>query len=75
MSLEHVEPAATWRIYRHGGHTGDAWRQVGAFADEDLARFEFDLESKAMRQGGVRLFRPNGTMAGATWAPKLRTRW
>jgi hypothetical protein len=67
-----------WRVLRHSGRgdpsdsTGWAEKFVG---EEAKARDHYGKLVKAMRQGGVRLVKPDGSVDAEQHAPRLRTRW
>jgi hypothetical protein len=64
-----------WRVLRHGGRASDDWREVVRTNVEQMARNRFASERERMRQGGVQLLAPLGTVVDSAWAPRLRTRW
>ncbi len=64
-----------WRVLRHGGRSSDDWREIIATNDEQMARDKYRAAREAMRQGGVQLVMPLGTVLESAWAPRLRTRW
>ena len=64
-----------WRVERHGGRRTDRWRVVAAYIREANGRWKFNELKAEMRQGGVRLYRPDGELADEVVAPALRTRW
>lgn len=71
-------PGVAWRVLRHSGAgaPSDAAAWVERFAGrEDKARERYGKLVKAMRQGGVRLVRPDGSVAIEVHEPRLRTRW
>jgi hypothetical protein len=65
---------AGWKVERHSGRLGDHYREVFA-GEETIARAKFEKIEKALRQGGVRLIRPDGHTEYIVNAPRLRTRW
>lgn len=64
-----------WSVWRHGGRQTDRWRLVAAVAGEITARDAYQRAVTDMRQGGVELRGPDGTLVLHHWAPRLRTRW
>jgi hypothetical protein len=63
-----------WKVLRHSGRLSDHYREVFA-GEETIARKKFEKIEKALRQGGVRLIRPDGHTEYIVNAPRLRTRW
>jgi hypothetical protein len=64
----------TWAVQRHGGRRTDFWRQT-FHGTEEAARKWYAIDYKNMRQGGVRLVRPDGAIELDAWAPRVRSRW
>jgi hypothetical protein len=70
---------AHWRVLRHSGR-GSGSEEVAGWKEkfagpEDEARERYRKLQDAMRQGGVRLVKPDGTTDSERWAPRLRMRW
>jgi hypothetical protein len=63
-----------WSVLRHGGRRTDHWRQT-FHGTEEAARKWYAIDYKNMRQGGVRLVRPDGEIELNEWAPRVRSRW
>jgi hypothetical protein len=67
-----------WRLLRHSGRQGgpesDGWRDTFT-GPEWRARSRYRAASAAMRQGGLRLCRPDGRVDSERHAPRLRSRW
>lgn len=61
-------------ILRHGGRAADQWREVYR-GPEARARARYTRLVEDLRQGGVKLIAPDGTLIDYKWAPRLRTRW
>lgn len=68
-------PSDQWIIERNSGRYGGHWRTVWSGLVEAKARVEFDKRHAAMRQGGLRLIRPDGHTEFIVTSPRLRTRW
>ena len=64
----------TWTVERHSGRSADHYRPLFS-GDEATARAKFDAVSKELRQGGVRLIRPDGHTEFIVNGPRLRSRW
>ncbi len=71
--------AEVWTVRRHSGRGSGPSREaswVERFkGPEDKARAKYAKISAAMRQGGVRLLRPDGTIDSERHEPRVRTRW
>jgi hypothetical protein len=63
-----------WRVERHGGASIHGWRTMFE-GPEATAREVFGKIETSLRQGGVRLIRPDGHTEFIVNAPRLRTRW
>ena len=64
-----------WTVDRHSGRDRDHVRVRLVTDDETKARAKFQRLKDELRQGEVRLWRPDGTEADSVWAPRLRSRW
>ena len=65
-----------YRLERHGGRRGDAWRAVRTFKTETAAQAAFADAWPDVRQGGLRIFRVlDGVVIRSGAEPTLRTRW
>lgn len=64
-----------YTVCRHGGRGNNQWRVIYRSQQEEQARAKYFKAKEAMRQGGVRLLGPDGTLVRDDWAPRLRTRW
>jgi hypothetical protein len=70
-----MTPGAGWKVERHSGRKGVSdWRLL-FHGDELKAREAFGKVEESLRQGGVRLIRPDGRTELIVNAPRLRTRW
>ncbi len=69
-----MENAPDWKVERNSGRIDGKYRTVFT-GIESTARVKFDEISKALRQGGVRLIRPDGRTEFIVNAPRVRTRW
>ena len=58
---ERLWPEESWSVTRHGGRRADSWRVVFA-GPEAKAREAFAGRKIGMRQGGLRLMKPNGSL-------------
>ncbi len=74
MTLASIRETTNWRVERHGGQSAHRWRLVFTGV-EFAARDRFQQLAEALRQGGVRLIRPDGGIDGIVTAPRLRTKW
>jgi hypothetical protein len=63
-----------WMVTRHSGRSNGHWRSVYT-GPEEKAREKFAKIAKDLRQGGVRLHKPDGTIVKHVWGPTLRMRW
>jgi hypothetical protein len=70
--------ADPWTVKRHSGNGSPdddgLWKERFA-GEEDKAREKYAKIKEAMRQGGVRLIRPDGTIALEQHEPRLMKRW
>jgi hypothetical protein len=64
-----------WRVERHSGRGMDHWRLKLETIKAAEAKTRFDKIAEKLRQGGVRLIRPDGKTEFIVNAPRLRTRW
>jgi len=63
-----------WKVMRWSGRRGDDWCGL-ACETEDTAHELYHRLYVNMRQGGIRLVRPDGSIVKADIAPRLRSRW
>lgn len=64
-----------WVIERNSGRRIGSWRVVWSGTDETKARNQYEKRYAALRQGGLRLIRPDGHTEFIVTSPRLRTRW
>ena len=72
--FETIQTPTVYWVMRHGGRRTDKWRIVARGSFEhctDVFKFQY----KGLRQGGVYLVSPEGSILESGWAPRLRTRW
>ena len=63
-----------FRIRRHSGREGGAWREIPTPQDRDKAMRKYHNLRANMRQGGVEFWQ-QGVLVLQAWSPRLRTRW
>jgi hypothetical protein len=68
------QASQTWTATRHGGRHVDTERTLFS-GDEATARRGYDREAARLRQGVVRLIRPDGSEVAVKMAYRNRTRW
>jgi hypothetical protein len=64
-----------YRVERHGGRACDRWRSLGEFSTQKAAHELFVKLWPDVRQGGLRILAPDGTVIRQGAEPRLRTRW
>lgn len=75
MFVDHLVKR-TYRLERHGGRAGDAWRTLKEFTTETKAQEAFAEAWPDVRQGGLRIFRVlDGVVIRQGAEPRLRSRW
>lgn len=61
-----------FKVYRHSGQVNGKWRPVFTSTDEGAAMKTYDSLLKKLKQGGLRLFDPEGQMLQNVYYPPMR---
>lgn len=64
-----------WVLERHSGRAGADWHQIWKGYNEARGVAKYLKIEGELRQGGVRLIDPHGSVVMLRCSPRLRTRW